>query len=75
MKYKGVIISFAFFLVAGFLVMLFTEKNEEQHFSHYWIILALFLPIILRFIFPKLKELEIGTSNFIPNLWSYFFKK
>lgn len=68
MKSKKIIINFVvFFIVTIILLLIFGKNNTESH-SSYWLILAVSFPVILRFIFPSLKELGIGTSEFLPNL-------
>lgn len=76
MKYKYLIINFLVFSIISFSILYFLENdNDDSKISPYWFILAVSLPIILRFLFPKLKELGVGTSYFFPNLYDYFKEK
>ena len=57
-------------LILGGIMFLYLTDNNPKSTSPYGIILALSLPQILR-AFPKMRELGVGTSQFIPNLYSY----
>lgn len=72
---KKAILNFLIFFLIAFFIFLFIGNDNKTPSSPYWFLLAIMLPILLRIIFPKLKELEIGTSKFFPNLYKYFKKK
>lgn len=61
-------------LILGGIMFLYLTDNNPKSTSPYGIILALSLPQILR-AFPKMRELRVGTSQFIPNLYSYLQRK
>lgn len=61
-------------LILGGIMFLYATDNDPKNTSPYAIILALSLPQILR-AFPKMRELGVGSSQFIPNLYTYFQKK
>lgn len=61
-------------LILGGIMFLYLTDNDPKNTSPYGIILALSLPQILR-AFPKMRELGVGTSQFIPNLYSYLQRK
>lgn len=61
-------------LILGGIMFLYLTDNNPKNTSPYGIILALSLPQILR-AFPKMRELGVGTSQFIPNLYSYLQRK
>ena len=60
-------------LILGGIIFLYVTDNNPESTSPYGIILALSLPQILR-AFPKMRELGVGTSQFIPNLYAYLQK-
>lgn len=77
---KNILISFLFAFAIGLLV--FFLKGPDVHGNSNIIILILcvtFTVPIVKFLFPSTKELEIGTINFYPNLfskvWNYFKKR
>ena len=76
MKMKSENINFLLTLlfVGGIIVLYLTDDNSKNSSSPYGIILALSLPQILR-IFPKMRDLGVGSSEFIPNLYSYVEQK
>lgn len=61
-------------LILGGIMFLYATDSNPKNTSPYGIILALSLPQILRS-FPKMRELGVGTSQFIPNLYTYLQKK
>ena len=61
-------------LILGGIMFLYVTDNNPKNTSPYGIILALSLPQILR-AFPKMRELRVGTSQFIPNLYTYLQTK
>ena len=61
-------------LILGGILFLYVTDNDPKNTSPYGIILALSLPQILRS-FPKMRELGVGTSQFIPNLYTYLQRK
>ena len=63
-----------FVIVAGITLLILTDNNPQNGVSPYWLILALSLPQILR-AFPKIRKLGVGTSQFIPNLYTHLQKK
>jgi len=65
---KKLVINFVVFFVISITILLIFEKDKSTSQSPYWLILAVSLPLILRILFPKLRKLGIGTSDFIPNL-------
>ena len=62
------------FLILGGILFLYVTDNNPKNTSPYGIILALSLPQILK-AFPKMRELGVGTSQFIPNLYTHLQKK
>ena len=76
MKSKTGTLNFLFFLIvaAGIIYLLFTFERSENGYSPFWMILALSFPALLR-LFPKMRELGVGTVNFFPNLFTYFQPK
>lgn len=73
MRYKNQIIVFGVFLIVGFCLFFF--KGESKTSSPFFLVLAFLIAPILGFLFPRLKELGIGTSSFLPNILRYFKEK
>ncbi len=76
---KSKIIVIAIFGLLGLIVGGIYEFNPHKEKSNYGVyalifIFVAFIPLV-KFIFPKLKEMEVGTLNFFPNLIKYFFGK
>lgn len=71
------VLTFIFSLIIGTLLV-FTKKQSESTVTSYSIILLIVLLVtsipIIKYIFPKLKELGIGTIDFYPNLLKKLFK-
>ena len=63
----------------GWLIGTIHETRETTSSSSFWIYALLFVLValvpILKFIFPKLKDFEIGTLNFYPNVIKYLLGK
>lgn len=75
MEKKSLLIMLAS-IVIGFVFIVLKNADENDNKGNYVFLLpfAFLLPYILAFIFPKLKKLGIGTSNFLPNLIEYLKK-
>lgn len=74
MKSENINFLLTLLFVGGIVVLYLTDSNSENSTSPYGIILALSLPQILR-IFPKMRDLGVGSSEFIPDLYSYIQQK
>ena len=75
MKYRNLIINFFAFFAISFFMIIVIGKNPQKNTSPYWLVLAVCSPIILSLIFPKLRKMGIGTSDFFPNLFIYLKDK
>ena len=64
-------------LIIGIIVISINHFNLiESHNKHIYLLISVFFLVpILRFLFPFLNKLEIGTVNFFPNLFKFIFKK
>ena len=61
-------------LILGGILFLYATDNDPKNTSPYGLILALSLPQILK-AFPQMRELGVGTFQFIPNLYTYLQSK
>lgn len=75
---KGKIIVIACCGLLGWLVASIHETHPQEK-SILWIYVLLFVLIVLnpllRYTFPMLKKMEIGTLNFYPNVIKYIIGK
>lgn len=69
MKNITFLLVFSFFFGFVYLVATFSEAKTNNENNYYWFLGILLLMLVLRLAFPKLKELGIGTVDFIPNLY------
>lgn len=55
----------------------FVHSYNKKHDSYILllIILLVFINPLLKFFFPKLKEMKLGTLDFFPNVLNWFKKK
>lgn len=63
------------FLILGFILFISQDQANMKESNLVFLLLAFLFVPILRFLFPKLREIGFGTSEFFPYLLSLFKKK
>lgn len=72
--YMKYLITFVFALILVYFISVITSEDGGK-IPIYWFFVLILVPRILGGVFPKLKELGIGTIHFIPNLINYIRSK
>jgi uncharacterized membrane protein SirB2 len=73
---KKYLLTIVVFICIGFIfIMLKTNENTVKKNYAFLLPVAFLIPSILGFLFPKLKKLGIGTSDFLLNLIDSLKKK
>jgi hypothetical protein len=72
---KKYIIYIVIFVIGVVISTQEKKLSESNNYILLFPIILIFLMPFLKLLFPKLKDLQIGTSNFFPNLISFFQNK
>lgn len=75
MKLKFSIIVFLIsFIIVYFLLNTIDLESDNRNIGVYWLLLIIIAIPIIKFLFPKLREMGIGSAEFIPNLFKFLRK-